>query len=178
MNCPKCHRELVIKDGQYGRFLACPAFPECRYTKSFSSLKNPYCEKCKSTGLLPLRRKSDNSIVPFAWTYCECHKDESYGCRERVHAVSPEDFDFAMSYDYHRSLCQEHGWHDPGSCELPSEPSPVEKVRFTHVIDRVRVLRPNEATRLRYLEIKFNEHLDKSLPPRKQVDKAAKGFTL
>ena len=36
--CDACGRQMVIKYGPHGRFLACPGFPECRSTK-------PYCEK-------------------------------------------------------------------------------------------------------------------------------------
>lgn len=32
--CEKCKSEMVIKTGPKGDFYACPAFPECRYTKS------------------------------------------------------------------------------------------------------------------------------------------------
>ena len=31
--CPNCGRFLVYKMGRYGKFLACPGFPECRYAK-------------------------------------------------------------------------------------------------------------------------------------------------
>ncbi len=31
--CVKCGENLIFKHGRYGRFLACPSFPECRYTK-------------------------------------------------------------------------------------------------------------------------------------------------
>ena len=31
--CEKCGRNMVIKTGRYGKFLACPGFPECRNTK-------------------------------------------------------------------------------------------------------------------------------------------------
>ena len=34
--CPRCGRLLVYKHGRFGRFLACPGFPECRYTKKIS----------------------------------------------------------------------------------------------------------------------------------------------
>jgi DNA topoisomerase-1 len=33
--CPACGKELVIRDGRMGRFLACEAYPECRYTSNF-----------------------------------------------------------------------------------------------------------------------------------------------
>ncbi len=33
-SCPQCERTLVYKLSKFGRFLACPGFPECRYTKN------------------------------------------------------------------------------------------------------------------------------------------------
>ena len=30
--CPECGRKLVIKSGRFGRFLACPGYPECSFT--------------------------------------------------------------------------------------------------------------------------------------------------
>ena len=32
--CEKCGRKMVYKMGRFGRFLACPGFPECRNTKA------------------------------------------------------------------------------------------------------------------------------------------------
>ena len=32
--CPECGHELVIKDGRFGRFIACSNFPTCKYTNS------------------------------------------------------------------------------------------------------------------------------------------------
>ena len=31
--CEKCGRNMVIKSGRFGKFLACPGFPECTNTK-------------------------------------------------------------------------------------------------------------------------------------------------
>ena len=31
--CPKCGKDLVIRNGFYGQFIACPGFPKCRYTE-------------------------------------------------------------------------------------------------------------------------------------------------
>lgn len=44
--CPLCGRRMVRKLGRYGEFLACPGFPECRYTlqpKNETGAKCPYC---------------------------------------------------------------------------------------------------------------------------------------
>ena len=32
--CPKCGKNLIIKNSKNGRFYACPGFPDCRFTKS------------------------------------------------------------------------------------------------------------------------------------------------
>ncbi|HHX87347.1 MAG TPA: type I DNA topoisomerase [Firmicutes bacterium] len=34
--CPQCGKILVYKHGRFGRFLACPGFPDCRYTKNIN----------------------------------------------------------------------------------------------------------------------------------------------
>jgi DNA topoisomerase-1 len=36
LSCPQCGRELLIKWGRNGEFLACSGYPECRYTSNFS----------------------------------------------------------------------------------------------------------------------------------------------
>ena len=36
--CDNCGRNMVIKYGPYGKFLACPGFPECHNTKPYLSL--------------------------------------------------------------------------------------------------------------------------------------------
>ncbi len=51
--CEKCGSPMVIKWGRNGRFLACSAFPECRFTKPLDSEEQPAptdikCEKCGS----------------------------------------------------------------------------------------------------------------------------------
>ncbi len=35
--CDVCGRNMVIKSGRFGRFLACPGYPECTFTKPLSS---------------------------------------------------------------------------------------------------------------------------------------------
>lgn len=46
--CEKCGRNMVIKLGRYGKFLACPGFPECRNTKPILKeigIKCPVCHQ-------------------------------------------------------------------------------------------------------------------------------------
>lgn len=44
--CEKCGRRMVIKQGRYGKFLACPGFPECRNTKPLLEELKVTCPKC------------------------------------------------------------------------------------------------------------------------------------
>ena len=45
--CEVCGRMMVYKMGKFGRFLACPGFPECRNTKAiYEKLEGVLCPKC------------------------------------------------------------------------------------------------------------------------------------
>lgn len=47
--CPNCGKKMVIKSGRFGKFLACPGYPECKTTKPLpeNEIKEP-CPKCGS----------------------------------------------------------------------------------------------------------------------------------
>ena len=44
--CDVCGRQMVIKYGPHGKFLACPGFPECRNTKPYFEKIGVACPKC------------------------------------------------------------------------------------------------------------------------------------
>lgn len=44
--CEECGKNMVIKYGPHGKFLACPGFPECRNTKTYLEKINVSCPKC------------------------------------------------------------------------------------------------------------------------------------
>lgn len=44
--CDKCGAMMTYKMGRYGRFLACPNFPECRNTKPIVTYLEAACPKC------------------------------------------------------------------------------------------------------------------------------------
>ncbi len=44
--CEKCGRMMVYKQGRFGKFLACPGFPECRNTKAITQELDVACPKC------------------------------------------------------------------------------------------------------------------------------------
>ncbi len=43
--CEKCGRNMVLKTGRYGKFYACPGFPECRNTKAYHELLDVPCPR-------------------------------------------------------------------------------------------------------------------------------------
>ena len=44
--CEECGRNMVVKYGPHGKFLACPGFPECRNTKPYFEKIGVLCPKC------------------------------------------------------------------------------------------------------------------------------------
>lgn len=63
--CELCGRKMVIKMGRFGKFLACPGFPECKNAKPLVERMPGRCPKCGS-GML--KRKSKRG---FAFYACE-----------------------------------------------------------------------------------------------------------
>ena len=63
--CEVCGRNMVIKIGRFGKFLACPGFPECKNTKPIVEKMPGRCPKCGST---ILKRKSKRG---YAYYGCE-----------------------------------------------------------------------------------------------------------
>ena len=55
--CEECGRNMVIKYGPHGRFLACPGFPECRNTKPYLEKIGVECPKCGKDVVLRRTKK-------------------------------------------------------------------------------------------------------------------------
>lgn len=55
--CEKCGRNMVIKSGRFGKFLACPGFPACRNTKALVEEAGVQCPKCGGKVLIKKTRK-------------------------------------------------------------------------------------------------------------------------
>lgn len=55
--CENCGRNMVIKYGPHGKFLACPGFPECRNTKPFFEKVGVKCPECGGELILKRTRK-------------------------------------------------------------------------------------------------------------------------
>ncbi|MBO8137983.1 MAG: type I DNA topoisomerase [Desulfotomaculum sp.] len=68
--CEKCGRNMVIKFGRYGKFLACPGFPECRFTKPLLEPTGVKCPQC--SGDIVLRRSKKGRKFYGCSNYPQC----------------------------------------------------------------------------------------------------------
>ncbi len=61
--CEKCGRMMVIKYGRYGKFLACPGFPECRNAKPYYETIDVPCPKCGGKVQIRKTKKRRNYYI-------------------------------------------------------------------------------------------------------------------
>ncbi len=61
--CEVCGKNMVIKSGRFGRFLACPGFPECTNTRPLAERMPGRCPQC---GAGMLKRKSQRGFAYYA----------------------------------------------------------------------------------------------------------------
>ena len=73
--CPKCGRNLVYKSGRFGRFLACPGWPECDHTQPIVIEMPGKCPKC---GGKILKKTSKRG---YAYYGCENNSNKDEACR-------------------------------------------------------------------------------------------------
>ena len=69
--CEACGRKMVVKVGRFGKFLACPGWPECKNTKPIVERMPGRCPKCGSS---ILKRKSKRG-----YAYYACEKGTECG---------------------------------------------------------------------------------------------------
>ena len=79
--CPECGRNLVVKSGRFGRFLACPGYPECSFTMPLVVEMPGRCPKC---GGRIMKRTGTSKKTNKQYTYYCCEhvnsKDEANRC--------------------------------------------------------------------------------------------------
>ncbi|MBE5819276.1 MAG: type I DNA topoisomerase [Clostridiales bacterium] len=70
--CEKCGRMMVIKYGKYGKFLACPGYPECQNAKPYIETIEEVCPKCG--GAVQIRKTKKRR------TFYICENNPNNGC--------------------------------------------------------------------------------------------------
>ena len=63
VKCEKCGRNMVIKIGKYGKFLACPGYPECRNAKPLVEEIEEPCPKCGGKVQIRKTKKRRNYYI-------------------------------------------------------------------------------------------------------------------
>ncbi len=72
--CEKCGRKMVIKVGKYGKFMACPGFPECRNIKPIVEKLDIKCPKCGGDILIKKSKRGKKYYI------CENNKGTEGSC--------------------------------------------------------------------------------------------------
>ena len=89
--CEKCGRMMVIKYGRYGKFLACPGYPECKNAKPFVETIDVPCPKCGAKVQVRKTKRRRNYYIcennPSSCDYISWNKpkkDEKWNPDEKV----------------------------------------------------------------------------------------------
>lgn len=80
--CPLCGRNLVVKSGRFGRFLACPGYPDCSFTMPLVVVMPGRCPKCggrlmKRTGT---SKKTNKQYTYYCCEHMNNRPDETQKC--------------------------------------------------------------------------------------------------
>ena len=63
IKCEKCGRTMVIKYGRYGKFLACPGYPECKNIKPFETKIDVPCPVCGADVYVRKTKRGKNFYI-------------------------------------------------------------------------------------------------------------------
>ena len=69
--CPNCGKNLVVKRGRYGKFLACPDYPECKHTQPIVEKLDVKCPKCSEGDVVAKKSRKGNKFFGCS-RYPEC----------------------------------------------------------------------------------------------------------
>lgn len=69
--CPNCGKNLVIKRGKFGKFMACPDYPECKYTQPIVEKLDVKCPKCAEGDVVVKKSRKGNKFFGCS-RYPEC----------------------------------------------------------------------------------------------------------
>ncbi len=83
--CEQCGRNMVIKYGPHGKFLACPGFPECRNTKPLIETTGQKCPKCGKGDVLIMKTRKGRRFYG-----CSCHPDCDFVSWQKPDAPAAE----------------------------------------------------------------------------------------
>ena len=68
--CEKCGKKMVVKVGRYGKFIACPGYPECKNVKKYVEEAGTTCPKCG--GNVIIKRTKKGKVFYGCSNYPDC----------------------------------------------------------------------------------------------------------
>lgn len=68
--CPECHKPMIIRNGRFGKFLACSGYPECKHTEALSL--NVTCPKEGCCGKIVQKRSKRGKVFYGCNRYPDC----------------------------------------------------------------------------------------------------------
>jgi len=70
--CPQCGKgELVIKEGRFGKFIACSRFPDCKYTRPLTKEAGFNCPECGAPVVIRQTKKGKKFYGCSRWPDCK-----------------------------------------------------------------------------------------------------------
>ncbi len=93
--CEKCGRMMVVKYGRYGKFLACPGYPECKNAKPFIETIDVPCPKCGAKVQVRKTKRKRNYYIcennPKSCDYISWNKPKKGEKYEKTEKVDLEE---------------------------------------------------------------------------------------
>ena len=71
VKCEKCGKNMVVKHGRFGKFLACPGYPECSFTMPLTEKVDAHCPECGSE--IVVRKTKKGKTFYGCKSYPECN---------------------------------------------------------------------------------------------------------
>ncbi|CAM3370656.1 type I DNA topoisomerase [Campylobacter upsaliensis] len=97
--CPQCGSELAVRKGRYGEFIACLAFPKCRYSRNLKEDNTEKKETKKANGIGVKCPKCENGEVVERFS----RRGKFYGCNHYPKC------DFVSNYKPSKEKCEKCG---------------------------------------------------------------------
>jgi DNA topoisomerase-1 len=60
--CNKCGKPMIVKQGRFGRFIACSGYPDCKNTKALNTTVGMHCPKCAEGQVVVKRSKKGRTF--------------------------------------------------------------------------------------------------------------------
>ncbi len=125
VQCEKCGRMMVVKYGRYGKFLACPGYPECKNIKPFSEKIDVPCPVCGAEVYVRKTRRGKNYYI--------CSRNTNYG-KNKDNASDLENKESTNEIESSESVvtgCNFISWNKPKVGEIWTPEIEKEKNKTT-----------------------------------------------